>query len=105
MRIDLDQNTLRGMDIDLQTTSLVQRRIEQSQKTLKQKSFKHKSKSCILRAIEAMYLMSDIWPGVRDISTSFCKDSLVIVAIQKSVFHISVSPVLASPTRANSVHF
>lgn len=34
MRIDLYQNTFRSMDIDLQTASLVQRRIKQSEKAL-----------------------------------------------------------------------
>jgi hypothetical protein len=34
-RVDFDQNTLRGVDENLQATGLVDRRVQESQKTLR----------------------------------------------------------------------
>ena len=64
MGVDLDQHALGGMDVNLQKTGFIQRRIQKCEKTL----------------------MCDVWSSVGNISACLCEDTLVIVTVQKSVF-------------------
>lgn len=58
--IDLDQYTLRCMDVDLQQSSLVKRGVQQRQETL----------------------MCNIWTGFRNVPPHSSQNSLMVIAVE-----------------------
>ncbi len=69
MRIYFDQDTYGSTDEDLQEAGLVEWRVEKRQQTL----------------------MSYVGSGVCDVSSRFCKNPLMIVAVQEGILDLSLS--------------
>ena len=71
MRVHFDQGTFGGVYVNLQSTCLVKRRVEQRQEAL----------------------VRDVRSGIRNITTGFGEDALMVVAVKESVFRLPFAPV------------
>lgn len=81
VRIDLDEDTFCGVDKYLQSSRLVKRRVQKREETL----------------------MRDVRTSIRNVPTGFCKDSLVIVAVEEGVLDFALPTALSLPSTGNAV--
>jgi hypothetical protein len=78
-RTDFDENTFGRMNIDLQSSSFVDGRIEKSEKALVVCEYDMDGAS------SGPYLMCDIWSSLTDVSAHFTHDANVLVAVQERI--------------------
>ena len=91
MRVDLNKDTLCSVDVDLQQTRFVKRRIQEGQQALGANLECRNDTSYF----DSTHLMGNVRTSISNISTSLCEDALVIVTVEESVFDIAFSTALA----------
>lgn len=80
-----DQNTLSGVDVNLQFSGLVDWRVEEGKQTLKIVS------TVVVSHGKVANLMCDIWSGIADIAIHLAHDPNVLVTVQQRVFLLTLA--------------